>query len=259
MNICWPILCLTLVSFDGLACERPLRAGLLEEGALYNSTTDIGIDKDVMAELSRRIDCSVMTSAEPRVRQWRALADGQLDLMAGARSTPEREKFAVFMPYLKGSPVTVTRTGISRLSASEFIVNRSLRLGIVRGYSYGPRLDQIIAELQAGGDRIVEVSTADQLISLLRTGRIDAFLSLPTVMGQWRDIEQIARQIDWVPQETPTVGGLAVSRTTLSPEEQADIAKALTDLQADGTLKAILYRHLAPEIADMLLLNPPTN
>lgn len=259
MNIRWPILCLALVSFDSLACDRPLKAGLLEEGALFNSTTGVGIDKDVVAEVSRRLDCPIQTSSEPRVRQWRALADGQLDIMTGARTTPEREKFAAFMPYLKGSPVTVARTGISRLSASEFIVNRSLRLGIVRGYSYGPRLDQVIGELHAGGDRIVEVSTADQLIGLLRTGRIDAFLSLPTVMGQWRDIEQIARQIDWVPQETPTVGGFAVSRATVSPEDHAAIAKALLDIQADGTLRAILYRYLPPEIADLLLITPPAN
>lgn len=259
MNLRWPIVCLTLVSLDSHACDRPLRVGLLEEGALYNSAADKGIDKDLMAELSRRIGCPVVMSVEPRVRQWRALADGQLDITTGARSTPEREIFATFMPYLKGSPVTVARTGISRLSASEFIVNRSLRLGIVRGYSYGPRLDQIIGELKAGGDRIVEVSTADQLISLLRSGRIDAFLSLPTVMGQWPDIEQIARQIDWAPQEDPTVGGLAVSRTTVSQEDQSAIAEALKGIKADGTLKEILYRHLAPEIADLLLLDAPLN
>ncbi|MFD2261823.1 substrate-binding periplasmic protein [Lacibacterium aquatile] len=254
MNIRWPILLFSFAAIDGLACEQPLRAGLLEEGVLYSSATERGIDKDLMQELSKRIECSIAISIEPRIRQWRALADGQLDMTTGARPTAEREVHSVFYPYIQGKPITVARTGISRLGPSEFIVNRSLRLGVVRGYSYGPRLDQIVGELQAAGDRLVEVPTADQLIGLLRGGRVDAFLSLPTVMGQWADIEQTARQIDWVPQEPAAIGSLAVSRSSVSTELRDKIAAAIKGIRDDGTMKAILYRHLAPEIADLLML-----
>ena len=87
-----------------------------ELGALYYSKPDggwAGIDKDIVDELEKRTGCHFQATLESRVRIWTLLASGKLDMSVSGISTPEREKFARFVPYFSTRNYVLLRKGLS--------------------------------------------------------------------------------------------------------------------------------------------------
>lgn len=248
------LIMLLLGSGAAAACETPLRVGLYDMGVLYNAATGKGFDVDLLAELTRRTGCHFVHSTTPRARQWRDLADGQIDLTMTALETPERSRYAAFYPYGQSKKLITVRAGLARLDAEGFLAEPGLRLGVLRGAASNPKLEEIIDRLRKQPGRLLEVSGNEALVPLLKAGQIDGFLSVPLVLEDWHGIDGDVRQVDWTPDDPPVRGGLAVSRLTVSPAIHYNLAYHLADIQRSGQMRQMLERYLPPAVAAELAL-----
>lgn len=229
------------------ACLAPLRTGMLEAGVVYDPRTRSGIDVDLLDELTRRTGCRFEWVNAPRVRQWRDMEGGQLDIILSGVETPERLRFAVFYPYVQQRQKVMLRAGLSNMSLDAFLADDGLRMGMLRGASAGPDLDRLTNRLRLMPGRLVEAATAEQLVELLKLGQIDALISLAQQNRRWSDHEIRMIEADWLPDTPPVVASLTVSRLTLRPAVHQLLSAALQEMRRDGTLQRIGEKYLSPD------------
>ncbi len=96
------------------------------------------------------------------------LSRKELDFGFQVQKTPEREKKYFFSKLLRNATTEVI-TGNDKLSLSSFseIADKNLKLGVMRGYSYGQDVDNLPAELK------VPYETGDRLLKDIEAGHVD--------------------------------------------------------------------------------------
>ncbi len=242
---------LLLACTDVAACGR-YRMAFYEYAALYYRGADgqyQGIDKDLIDELARRTGCQFDTVVESRVRIWALMEQGQLDLTASAIPTPERERSFEMLPYLQSRQLTLFHPSIAPVPATPeaFSADRRLRLLVVRSFRFVPTLEAWVARLRAD-KRVVEAPDQPTALRALKAGRAEAMLlgsnSLALTRRQDPGFERFTAA-SYAPDE-PSVASLALSRERVVPADRQLIRQALAAMQQDGSLAAILRRHLGP-------------
>ena len=237
-------------STNASACG-PYSVAFYETGSLYFKNDNgeyIGIDKDVIDELARRTGCKLNIFLDSRVRTWTALAGGMLDMTVSALATPEREVFAQFVPYIQNNRnYLIVRNDLATRvrSLADFADNKSLKLGVVRGFKHGASLDPWIDSLRAAG-RTFEEADLESLARLLAVGRIDGFFTQPVVwepLFRRNHLEDKVSRLDVAPMDSANLG-LALSRKRVAAEDIKTIQRAIEAMRADGTLAAIYARYL---------------
>jgi polar amino acid transport system substrate-binding protein len=238
----------------------PYRVGLYEFGALYYRDAHgdwAGIDKDIIEELRKRTGCLLHTSTESRVRIWSLLSQGKLDISTSGISTPERDEYARFIPYLATRNFVLLRAESADMAVSmdAFLSHPELKVGVIRTFRHGAQYDGWLDKLRSQ-DRVYETADYPTLLRLFTIGRVQAILNINT---NWRPMLadsslaghfQIA---DWAPRET-VVGSLVLSRSRIPPEVAQRFEKALHEMREDGTLRAIYGKHADPRVADSMML-----
>lgn len=230
-----------------------------ELGALYYKNADgthAGIDQDVIDELGRRSGLHFQTVLESRVRIWTRLANGTLDMSVSGISTPEREQFARFIPYFATRNYVLMRRDLpaSAQSPEGFLADPSYKVAVVKSFKHGAEFDRWLALLRERG-RVREVADFQMVLHLLKIGRVQAVLALPT---SWvpalkqQDMAATVQVLDWWPKDT-IVHGLILSRQRVPDAAVQRMATAIQSMRDDGTLSAIFQRHMGPELANSLL------
>lgn len=99
-----------------------------------------------------------------------ALEAGQYDGTEALWETPERNEFLLFsIPYLENRLVLLERASPSKPAASlDELAGK--RLGVVRGYAYGPEITE------AAGPELVEGDNDEDNLRALLRGKLDAIL-----------------------------------------------------------------------------------
>lgn len=238
----------------------PFRVGLYEFGALYYRNAHgewAGIDKDIIEELRRRTGCTLVASTESRVRIWTLLSQGKLDMTVSGIPTPEREKYARFIPYLATRNYVLLRQDAADKAHSmdEFLAHAELKVGAIRTFRHGPQYDAWLDKLRAQ-DRVRESVDYPTLLRVFSIGRVQAILNINTNWTPMLADATLAGQFriaDWAPRES-VVGALVVSRSSVPADVADRFEHALRDMREDGTLRAIFGRHADARIADSMML-----
>lgn len=233
----------------------PYSLAFYEYGALYFRTEDgrwDGIDRALVDELARRSGCRFDTRLESRVRIWAQFAAGQLDITVSALSTPERERMAELLPYIRSRQYVLMRPELADTlaSASAFTADATRTLLVVRGYVQTPTLQAWVDELRALG-RVVEAPDQPSAMRAFKAGRADALiLGANSLAAARRNDRAFARfaALSFAPQEH-TVGALALSRERVAEADRALLRRTLQEMQRDGSLDAIKRRFLG-ELAE---------
>lgn len=210
-----------------------------------------GIDKDMLDELARRSGCELRAVIESRIRIWDQLRSGGAALTLSAVPTPEREAYAELVPYAQGryhlmlQPEVAAR--VKTLAAFE--ADPSLTLLVVKGYVHGPTLDAMVQRLRAE-KRVHEVADFGAVLRMARGGRGHALLALPGVWAQ--AAASFGQQPAWVvldaaPQDR-VLGAMALSRQ-MPLADRRRLVRAMQAMRADGTVTAILRRHVGEAAA----------
>ena len=242
----------------------PFSLAFYELGLLYYrdaSGKAHGIDLDLVDALAARSGCRFVPVLESRVRIWSQLADGRLDLSVSGIATPERERFAEFMPYFQTRNFLMLRRNVPAAAHNPdgFVARPELRIAVVKSFKHGPRYDAWLARLRERPGRVVEAADFDTVLRLFSVGRVDAFLSLPTswlLAARRQGLDATVTMLDWSPEDR-VVHGLIVSLQRVPEVDRRRLSQALDSLHADGTVARILRRHAGPEWADKLVLARP--
>ena len=233
----------------------PYTLAFYELGLLYHHDDSggfSGIDKDVIQALQQRSQCEFRPLLESRVRIWDRLAAGSLDLSVSGIATPERERFADFVPYFQTRNFALMRKALAqRLPTPEaFLADGTRRVVVVKAFRHGPGYDRFIGQLREQG-RLVEAADFDTVLRLFLAGRADLMLALPTSWSPMLQKPALMDQLavlDWAPQDR-VVHGLIMSRARLSEAERQRLRQALESLVADGSIEAIFRRHVGERMA----------
>lgn len=257
------LLCSALLWQASAALAAPacgtFSAAFYEHGALYHKEADgnwSGIDKDVLDEVAKRSGCSFNTMLDSRIRIWTRLEQGTLDVSVSGIATPEREKFAQFIPYLGTRNYLIVHSSVPPKlhSAAAFAADATLKVAVVKSFKHGPYFDAWLEALRAQG-RVYEAADLSAVLNLFKIGRVHAMLALPTSWAGYFKQEKMTEQVrilDFA-QKNDVIGGLVLNRQRVPPHAAEAMRKALREMRDDGTLKAIYTRHVGHELASELV------
>ncbi len=173
------VISILLISAGSLSTPllaTPLEVAYYEAGYLYSK--GVGIDKDVITEVSKRSGFTFTETEKPRARIWKELADGVLPMSVSGIQNANRDEFAWFVPYIsqKNKAIVVNP---KYKTADLFLADKEAKIAVVRGFKHAD-FDPIVNELVAAGGRVTEVPTIHNLFLMLNAGgRVDMIISLP--------------------------------------------------------------------------------
>jgi len=131
----------------------------------------VGLDIDLMNEVARRMDISVMALRYPWGRSLKSMEAGTVDLMTGLAYRDERAEYVAYTepPYFQCSTVFYTQAGqADRLKAYDDLAEMSV--GYVLHSAYFERFDQ--------DESLNKIGMAEEinLIEMLKKKRLDAIV-----------------------------------------------------------------------------------
>lgn len=191
---------------------------------------------------------------EIRVVPWkRAVNDvrtGDSDAIFYAVRTPEREQFLRYPdePLWMERTVAVVLSDADTMLKSDLSNASDIRLGVGRGYYYGPKLERILS-----GDvfkRVEPTAKAADNMAKLMGGRVDAFLTdylhavrilRDFVLGERFEIVRNEDNTPAFLDEVPAY--LAFSKKAVTEELAEGFSHVLKEMKSDGTYDAIMRRH----------------
>ena len=228
-------------------CSRPLTLALHEHGLLYSAQTGEGIDKDIADELIRRSGCRISVSLMQRARIWQLIESGALDFSLSGITNEARDRFAAFAWYLSNKYYLLVRkdSGVQRLA--DFEANPALRLGVIRGFRYGPAANRFVDRLDAQS-RVTYATTLDPLFQVVLDNRLHAMIiepfDYPTLeTARVREQTQIVEFDD-----PPVLHGLIMSRRSLAPAQLQAWRDVVDAMRADGTMQRIFEKYFKPDL-----------
>jgi polar amino acid transport system substrate-binding protein len=231
-----------------LGCSRPLTLGLHEHGLLYSSQTGEGIDKDIADEMARRTGCRLTLTVMQRARIWQLLETGALDFSLSAIADPQREKFASFAWYVSNKYYLLVRKDADVRTVNDFRRRHGLKLGVIRGFRYGPAANLMVDRLD-DDQRVTYGSSLEPLYAILQENHIQAMIVEPFdypafEAAQWRSLTTILEFDD------PAVPhGLVMSRHSLTDAQREAWADVIRSMRADGTMLRIFEKYFPPDLA----------
>ncbi|HWR79517.1 MAG TPA: transporter substrate-binding domain-containing protein [Pseudomonas sp.] len=243
----WICLVLWLSSpWSWAACAKPLTVGWEPwKPFMYRDAEGrlTGLDVELMQAVAQRMDCPLIFVELPFKRHMLELEKGRIDLATSVQFTEQRERYAFYSkPYRSSEMRLVMRAGepgrypltkIEQLRAWPF------RLGITRGYFYGPEVEALMAN---PGQLKFEDVISDQVnLAKLEAGRTSGFFVDPIVLA---GLAPALGSVELHPLLIQTTRfHFIASRQSVSAEFMYSFDLALAELQANGALQAIIDRY----------------
>jgi polar amino acid transport system substrate-binding protein len=241
-------------------CSRTIRVAFFEFGVLYRSSTNNGIDPNLLDEIHKRTGCEFERVVLPRNRIWAELENGSLDLATGAIPTPERKAYGFLLPYLKTRNLVLIRKSLaSQVLTVGDLERSSLRVGVIRGFRHEAIYDEIISRLTQI-DRVVKAADVPECLRLFDKGVVDVIFSQPIVFRQYLSRDYLASNVtfrDWAPKEDISIGALILSRKSFTSEQARKWDALIVKLQKDGTLLKIFETFMSRSQARDLVYTGP--
>lgn len=236
-------------------CGKPIKLAFYEYGYLYFDGK--GIDRDIVEELRKRSGCSFEFQVMARARIWADLASGDLDMSVSGIQNPERDKFAIFAPYMAIKNYAVVNSSVAARAGTgdDFISLNNLQMGAVTSFKHGKKQDELLDRLRRAG-RVQESPDAESIFLKLKTHRVDGMFSQPPVFRKYLsdlEMEDMVSVLDWAPDEKGVPHGLIMSRHRFNEEEAEKWRNLILDMKKDGTLKRIYMKYLPEKEAEQIL------
>jgi polar amino acid transport system substrate-binding protein len=213
-----------------------------------------GLDVEIERAVERLMGIELPLSEMAWRDQLKALADGTLDIAAGAFYSDARNAYAYFSkPYRTETDVLILPSGAGGRYPFRTIGDmldtfrtQKFRLGVIAGYDYAdPRVAAFIAD-PANKDLIVPVAGDAQNLRNLRAGLIDGFLAdrIAATTLAWRRNE--GAFIEEHPLRFSADMHFMLSRATQTPEMLARLDAAIDKLKASGEIRNLIEDYALP-------------
>lgn len=199
-----------------------------------------GIDIELIAKLETRLKIKIRVQRVPWVRALGMMRDGTADLMSGLARTQERETFILY----QAPAYAEIRPAFYQLATNAQPIKRyedlaGTRIGFTRGSVYFEPFDS--------DNALNKLSATDetQLLRMLLGRRFDVIvgsdLQVDYELRQRGFASEVVKAAYRPAKTTPLYFG--ISRKSPLAAEASELGRALAELQADGTIAAILARY----------------
>lgn len=201
-----------------------------------------GLGVEIMHRIFARIEgVDVRFPPMPWKRALRAVKQGTMDGIAVLLKTPEREQYMEYTDVLLASPNLLwysTRRFPAGFEWERFEDFAPYNLAVVRGHSYGEEIDKVI---EAGFLRVTEVTSAEQMFTMLARGRID--LALANAAVGFALVKKYAHVSKIIAVKKPAAEHIYyVALSKKSPARQLIPAmnRIISDLKREGVIEKII-------------------
>jgi len=204
-----------------------------------------GIGVALIREVFRRIDgVEVRFPLQPWKRALRDVETGERDGIALLLKTPEREAYMAFSEPLVSSRSLVWYREDRFPDGYEWRSYEDLlqrHIGLIRGYSYGTRMDRAIAD---GSVKVTKVASIRQLFLMLARDRVE--LALANDWVGFTIAESLTEQARIVAAETPTgedVYHIGFSRRSGASRWLSRVDEVIREMRAEGVIERMVNEH----------------
>lgn len=206
-----------------------------------------GLDIELISAFAEQAGCEIDFTQASWSELLKRLREGEVDVVAGASKTSNREAFAHFSdPYRRETFALYVRdTEASKYPSTVIadVLAMGMKIGVVSDYVYGDE----IAALQDDPEyasQFVEVPISELNYVSLLDYSIDGFLEDPFVAATILRKKGYAEDIEPHPLVIDTGAvHFMFSRETVSKEVVDRLNEAMSDLIADGSYQAILDKY----------------
>lgn len=219
-------------------CSRPLLAPVapIGLGVTVDGPQVAGVYPTVLREWAVQQGCSLQFSPVPRARQELLLENGHADLMVPASRSAKRDAWGDFVPLLQARPAAISLGGrrLNLTDLGQVQARKELRVAVVRGFDFGERYRDTVAQLRQAG-RLVEEVDAVAVARVLQAGMADLTVMTPTIMwGALQGDERLRPladrlRVDALQDFDWSDSGVYLSRLTLSESERRRLGQELRD------------------------------
>lgn len=220
-----------------------------------------GFDIEIERALERLIGMEILLPEVSWQDQLTGIADGTMDIAAGAVYSDARNAYAYFSkPYRTETDVLILRKGASAgypfrtvEGMLDTFVKQKFRLGVIAGYIYAdPRISAFIAD-PANKDQILPVAGDAQNLRNLIAGLIDGFLAdrIAASTTAWRRDE--GNLIEEHPLRFTADIHFMLSRATQTPQMVARLDNAIDELKRSGEFRRIVDFYALPVLIHQTL------
>lgn len=200
-----------------------------------------GIYPTLLAELSRSAGCEFLIRRVPRARLQKMFETAQADLLMPASASPARESDGEFVPLIqvRTSLITVTRDRPLPRSLAELVAQPDYKVAVVRGFSFGPVYDNLVATLRAE-KRLVEEPDTVGVARALRLGMahasvMNASIFIGTLVTE-AEVTPLLKQVRADPLEELgwSESGLYLSRHSLNDADRRTLRQTFGQAARSG-------------------------
>jgi polar amino acid transport system substrate-binding protein len=239
----WPI-------FAQAACEKTINFAWNDyKPYSYRASSGAvtGLDVDLTRLILRQVGCQYAIQEIPAKRALKMLETGDIDLVAAASVTPEREAYGYFSaPYRSERIVMFVRRDdpvATAILTLDDALKAHLRVAAGNGATYGKNYDTLRDKFLAG-DLLTLNASLEQRLQLLAGHRVDIVVEDEVAGASTaHDLGLAARlQVVGTPLSDEPVR-LLLSRKSITPTLVTSIDQAIKTLQKTPAYAAILARH----------------
>ena len=178
-----------LISLPGGAaagCSRNIVVPIAPIGLSVFVTPDNtinGVYPELLRTIGLKEGCNFELSVVPRARLDLLFESGRADLLIPASRSPARDELGIFVPLVQ-SRATLISVASDRLvirNAQELIDRHDIRVGLVRGFDFGPAYQAIVKELTRQGRVVLDVDAAS-IARTLQNNAIDMTIMAPSIL-----------------------------------------------------------------------------
>ena len=209
--------------------------------------TMAGLDIEIFEAVAEQAGCDVDYARG----EWRALQSklkaGEIDVLAGASITPQRQEFALFsQPYRDESFVLYVRKGDAEKFAAddlEGLLGSGLKIGVTDAYIYGSE----VSDLQENPDyaeQFVRVDFGEVNLYNLLDSKVDGMLEDPFVGAFLIRRKGFEDRVEAFPLSIYSGQVFFMfSQESVNEERVTRFNEALAKIRDDGTYEEILKRY----------------
>ncbi|MEH6347847.1 MAG: transporter substrate-binding domain-containing protein [Bermanella sp.] len=203
----------------------------------------VGIDVDIVRELSKRLELSLDIQLVPWKRVLAGVQQGTADAGMPLFVTEDRKKYSLYSQVPLHESVMVAYTKVGRLIAySDLKDLYGKSVGIRRGYSISPEFDQLAHE---GRIKVTGVNDVQNMIRMIEAGRFDLIIDKRSTVGFY--LKQSGVKLQSIGQVGKAQGAyLVVSKATSFKNPKSllnDIDKVLMAMKEEGVIEEITKRY----------------
>lgn len=203
----------------------------------------VGIDVDIVRELSKRLGLSLDIQLVPWKRVLAGVQQGNADAGMPLFITKDRQKYALYPQVPLHEAVMVAFTNVGNhitYNGSSDLHGKSI--GIRRGYSISPEFDQLA---KAGKIKVTEVNDVQNMIKMIEAGRFDFIIDKRSTVSFY--LKQSGVKLKSIGQMGPAQGAyLAISKATSVKDQKSllnNIDKVLMEMKQEGMIEEITKRY----------------